>query len=264
MTTPGVVTSPPVPADGFAWTAAPWGFRLVALALQDFSHGWTTRQLELRGRDGVEHAGWAKLAEAVGVAPAALLRMHQVHGVTIHRASAADIGTSPHDADIISTDDREIAVAVQVADCVPLLLADRRTGRVAAAHAGWRGTAANAAGVATAEFDRDHDGRTTLVAALGPSIGPCCYRVGPELRTSFEARGWPSSLLDRWFTTRDGALFLDLWQANTDQLLGAGISAPHIHVSRLCTACHPDWFCSYRRDGTGRLRMAGFIGSAKC
>src|SRR4030095_14872478 len=98
-----------------------------------------------------------------------VLRMQQVHGAAVHRVSAADVGRSPREADIISTDDREIALAVQVADCVPLLLADRRTGRVAAAHAGWRGTASNVAGIAAAEFGTEHERPTSLVAALGPS-----------------------------------------------------------------------------------------------
>jgi polyphenol oxidase len=259
-----VASSAPVPADGFEWVAAPWGRQLVAHALKDFRHGWTTRQLQLRGSRDVERAGWAQIAEAADVQPAAVLRMHQVHGVAVHRASAADIGTPPHEADVIRTDDHEIALAVQVADCVPLLLGDPPSGRIAAAHAGWRGTASNAAGVAAAEFDTGDDGRASLVAVLGPSIGPCCYRVGPEVRTSFEGLGWAPSLLDRWFSLRAGAFSLDLWQANVDQLLAAGIAARNIHVCRLCTACHPEWLCSYRREGPGTGRMAGYIRSAKC
>jgi len=254
----------PVPADGFEWVAAPWGLKLVAHALKDFKHGWTTRQLQLRGTADVERAGWASIAKSVGVTAQAVLRLRQVHGVAVHRASAADIGTRPHEADVISTDDHAIALAVQVADCVPLLLADPAAHRTAAAHAGWRGTAANAAGVAAAEFDSDRKGAPRLIAALGPSIGPCCYRIGPELRRSFESLGWAPSLIDRWFSTRAGTLYLDLWQANVDQLLAAGIAPRNIHVCRLCTACHPDWLCSYRREGPGTGRMAGFICSAKC
>jgi YfiH family protein len=266
MVMPSVAPSAPLPADGFEWVGAPWGLQLVAAALKDFRHGWTTRQLQLRGTADVERAGWAKVAEAAGVRPGAVLRMHQVHGVAVHRASIVDAGTAPRDADIISTDDRGVALAVQVADCVPLLLADPRIGRAVAAHAGWRGTASNAASVAAAEFGRDHhsDLPATLVATLGPSVGPCCYRVGPELRTSFEGLGCAPYLLDRWFSTRAGALYLDLWQANVDQLLAAGLAAQNIHVSGLCTACHPGWFYSYRRDGPGTGRMAGFICSAKC
>ena len=263
MTMPGAALSVPVPAEGFEWIAAPWGCQLVARALQGFRHGWTTRQLQLRGTPDVERSGWAMVAAAAGVVPDAVLRMQQVHGAAVHRASAADVGGSPREADIISTDDGEIALAVQVADCVPLLLADRQTGRVAAAHAGWRGTASNVAGIAVAEFGTERERPTSLVAALGPSIGPCCYRVGPELRTSFEDLGWAPSLLDRWFSTRARALSLDLWQANVDQLLAAGIAARNIHVSRLCTACHLDWLCSYRREGPGTGRIAGFVCRAK-
>jgi len=257
-------TTAPMPGEGFEWLAAPWGHRLVAKALQDFRHGWTTRQLQLRGSPDVERAGWAHVAQMTGVQPASVLQMHQVHGVGVHRASAADAGTLPREADVITTADREIALVVQVADCVPLLLADPATRRIAAAHAGWRGTAANAAAVAAAEFENGRGALMTLVAAIGPSIGPCCYRVGPELRTSFEAGGWSPSLLDRWFTTRAGDLYFDLWRANTDQLLTAGVAARNISICRLCTACHPDWFCSYRRDGPGAGRMTGYICSAKC
>ena len=116
----------PVPADGFEWVAASWGLKLVAHALKDFKHGWTTRQLQLRGSPDVERAGWASIARSVGVTAQAVVRLRQVHGVAVHRASAADIGTPPHEADVISTDDHAIALAVQVADCVPLLFADRR------------------------------------------------------------------------------------------------------------------------------------------
>ena len=251
--------STPVPADGFAWATAPWGLKLVALALEDLSHGWTTSQLQLRGSADVERSGWTQVAAAAGVPLPALIRLHQVHGINIHRASTADVGARPKEADIIRTDDADVAVAVQVADCVPLLLGNVRMQRVAAAHAGWRGTAANAAGIAVAEFTGHHE--SALVAAIGPSIGPCCYRVGPELRSSFESLGWSSSMLDRWFSSRGGALYLDLWQANADQLRTAGVQHGNIHVSRLCTSCHPEWFYSYRRDGAGTGRMVGFIRS---
>lgn len=251
--------STPVPADGFAWAAAPWGLKLVALALEDLSHGWTTSQLQLRGSADVERSGWTQVAAAAGVPLPTLIRLHQVHGVNIHRASTADVGARPQEADIIRTDDADVAVAVQVADCVPLLLGNVRIQRVAAAHAGWRGTAANAAGIAVAEFTGHHE--SALVAAIGPSIGPCCYRVGPELRSSFESLGWSSSMLDRWFSSRGGALYLDLWQANADQLRTAGVQHGNIHVSRLCTSCHPEWFYSYRRDGAETGRMVGFIRS---
>ena len=136
-----------------------------------------------------------------------------------------------------------------------------RTGRVvAASHAGWRGTAADVAGVTVrALASRYQVAPDTLSAAIGPSIGPCCYEVGEELLDAFTARGWSAADCDRWFIRREAKLFLDVWQANAEQLERAGIPADRIFVSRLCTACHRDWFDSYRREGAGTGRLAGYI-----
>jgi len=99
------------------------------------------------------------------------------------------------------------------------------------------------------------------VAAIGPSIGPCCYEVGAELRDRFRDSGWTRAG-DDWFEHRAGRWYLDLWRANFDQLLKAGVLPESIHLSRLCTSCHPDWFPSYRRDGPGAGRLAGLIRAA--
>jgi polyphenol oxidase len=249
---------PPRPASGFRWVAAPWGVQLVADGLADFRHGWTTRQLALRGAG--EAAGWQKLAEAVGVEPDGLARARQVHGTAVFHAGATRSTDTLPEADIVLTDTPRLASVVQVADCVPMIVADLRTGRVAAAHAGWRGTAAGVAGAAVAALlAPGQSGRELIVAAIGPSIGPCCYRVGAELVSAFADRGWSSADRDAWFLTRGDGLVLDLWQANLDQLAGAGVSPSHAHVSRLCTSCHADWFDSYRRDGPGAGRMAGYV-----
>jgi purine-nucleoside/S-methyl-5'-thioadenosine phosphorylase / adenosine deaminase len=248
---------PPTPASGFSWVAAPWGIQLRAAALGDFVHGWTCRQLQLRGPG--ETTGWRMLAEAAGVAPEDLVGLRQVHRTGVHRVVAARRPDTPPEADIVIADDRRAAVAVQVADCVPLLLGDSSAGLAAAAHAGWRGTLAGAAGTAVARFAESGHDPANLVAAVGPSIGPCCYRVGREVREAFAER-WPVAA-DPWFDSRDGELFLDLWTANRDQLQRAGVAPGNVFVSALCTACHPGWFFSYRRDGPGDGRMAGYIRS---
>ena len=154
-------------------------------------------------------------------------------------------------------------LTVRVADCAALLIADSRRGAVAAVHAGWRGTAAGIAAVAVARLRELHgsDPRD-LIAALGPSIGPCCYTVGAELMDAFRGAGQDEADLGRWF--RHGErLQLDLWTANRDQLEAAGVPAAAIHVSGLCTACHPDWFYSYRREGTAAGRLVGFIRASR-
>jgi copper oxidase (laccase) domain-containing protein len=98
-----------------------------------------------------------------------------------------------------------------------------------------------------------------LVVAHGPSIGACCYVVGPDLVEAFEAGGFRAEI-DRWFTRdAEARLRLDLWAANRDQLMAAGVRADQIHQSGLCTASHPQWFASYRRDGPGTGRIAAVV-----
>jgi polyphenol oxidase len=176
----------------------------------------------------------------------------------VHEAGPA--GCDTPQADIAVSADADRVVVVQVADCVPLLMADAAGRAVAASHAGWRGTAAGVAAV-TAQHLTSRFGieAGSLRAGIGPSIGPCCYQVGDELPGAFLDAGWSRSDTGRWFSARDGRLYLDLWRANADQLEQAGVPAAQVSVSRLCTACHADWFCSYRREGAGTGRLAGYI-----
>ena len=99
----------------------------------------------------------------------------------------------------------------------------------------------------------------SLVAAIGPSIGPCCYAVGPELRTAFAEAGHPPALTNRWFRDDDTRLVLDLWTANRDLLQQSGVAAEHIHVAALCTQTHREVFESFRADGEQAGRMAALI-----
>ena len=265
--------------DGFVWTPQDGGNALQSKALAGVAdHFFTTRQLWLRGES--EAADWARVAASIGVPERRLLRLNQVHGrdVIVRRAgeSGGEADTSGPAAsgpgaegestwpaaDILVTDDPTVALAVMVADCVPLLVADRRTGAVAAVHAGWRGTAAGAAPAAVAALAREFGARPgDLVVAQGPSIGPCCYVVGNELIDEFRASGFGREI-DTWFARDEtGTLRLDLWAANRDQLMACGVAEGAIHGSGLCTASHPEWFASYRRDGPGAGRIAAVIRS---
>jgi YfiH family protein len=174
----------------------------------------------------------------------------QVHGADVLRVAApGPAGTG----DALLTDRPGLPLAVFTADCVPIVIHDPVGGRLAAIHAGWRGTAQAVAGAAArALIDAGGDPRR-FVAALGPSIGPCCYEVdGPvieRLEAAFPGR-WPA-----WTTARGPARWLlDLWRANADQLVDAGLRAEAIDRLDLCTFCRGDLFYSYRRGaGSGRL-----------
>jgi hypothetical protein len=226
---------------------------------------------------------WHRVALAMGISPHSIVRLRQVHGTRVviirrHETFPPD-GPDWDVGDIAASDYSGVAVCVKVADCVPILLADGRSGSVAAVHAGWRGTAAGAARVAVEAFgERFGAAARDLVAAIGPSIGPCCYRVGQDVRAAFEAAGTQTGSLAAWFSRTPTAaalhgvpgtnpaasgggpaLFLDTWTANADQLRAAGVPASQIHVSRVCTSCYRETFHSYRVDGERAGRMIGVI-----
>ncbi len=251
----------PEPGRGFRWDDGPAGAILRCGPLAEVArHAFTSRQLELPGVNGT---GWAKAAALVACATDAVHRARQVHGATVLVVDDAVAFEEPPPADALVTVTPGAAVAVVTADCVPILLADPVTGAVGAVHAGWRGTAADVAGAAVRAMDTEWAvpaGR--LVAAIGPSIGACCYDVGEELFEAFAAAGHEPAARDRWFTRdADGRLRLDLWAANRDLLVRAGLSADRIHVAGLCTKTHLDWFESYRAAGPRAGRMAAIIRS---
>jgi copper oxidase (laccase) domain-containing protein len=132
---------------------------------------------------------------------------------------------------------------------------------VAAVHAGWRGTAKRAA-IATVEAMQAQYGvrPERLTAAVGPCIGPCCYEVGEDVLHGFRAAGHHPQILAAWFSPAEGGRFrLDLWRATRDQLEGAGLLPPNIHVSELCTKTHEHRFHSYRVSGSPAGRMIAVI-----
>jgi len=256
-------TSLPQVSDGFEWTVESWGAALRCRPLAAVApHLFTTRQLELSSP-----AHLRALTDAVGARDVALVT--QVHGrgvIFVRRGAGAPDGRP--EADVIVSDSPDVAVAVRAADCVPLLMADRARGVVAAVHAGWRGTAARAAIAAVEALGREFGTRPAdLVAAIGPSIGPCCYEVGPDLVDAFAAAGHERHLIDRWFSSvppprgsqERSALHLDVARANVDQLILAGVPEDQIHPSGLCTAMHLDVLTSYRKERDEASRIAGVI-----
>ena len=253
----------PVVSDHFYWSDEAWGPALRCRAIDAIAPAlFTTRTLQLSSAED-----WACLAKAVGAS--AVVTLTQVHGnraVVVRRGEA--VPGARLEADVLVSDNPDLAIAVRAADCVPLLLADSRTGAVAAAHAGWRGTAASAARVAV-ETLRDEFGAipAELTAAIGPSIGSCCYEVGSDVVDAFAAAGHPRSLIDRWFSVRPsdrGArerppLRLDVAGANRDQLILSGVKEENIHAAGLCTAMHLDVLTSFRAEGERAGRLGGVI-----
>lgn len=223
-------------------------------------HLFTSRQLELRGND----AAWAAAAASLGAAPDRVMRVKQVHGNVVQVLKRGEVAANASGeraaGDAIVSNEPGLILAVQVADCVPILLADRKSGAVGAVHAGWRGTCAGVAPAAVARLTTEFGIRPgDVIAAIGPSIGPDDYEVGESLVDAFEAAGHSPANLARWFIRRASRLHLDLWSANRDQLVAAGLSPDRIFTSRLSTRAHPEVFDSFRAEGERAGRMAALI-----
>jgi YfiH family protein len=244
-----------------------------------FVHGFTTRAggvsappfdtLNLGGKWGDDPAAVGenrrRLESAVG---GPILVARQVHGTAVARVRAGD---SPSEiarleADGLCTDVAGLRVGVFVADCVPALIADPRTGACAAVHAGWRGTVAGILPATVQVLSIEFGARPSdLRVALGPAIGPCCFEVGPEVVAAFEAlvpdarargivlpspRGLP------------GKAQVDLKRCNRLLLERAGVAPEAIEAGPECTCCAPERFFSFRRDGGATGQLMGAIGRA--
>jgi YfiH family protein len=245
-----------------SWTGTPpTHAALPALSALGVRHAFTTRH---QGSfDAISApAGpfgdrrWPAL-DALGLQGRDVRYARQVHGNACLDADAADAGGLVGTGDALFTRQRTRSLAVFTADCVPLIVVDPEGPALGVAHAGWRGTVRGVAGqLVTALVERAAARPDRLRAVIGPSIGPCCYEVdepvvGP-LRAAFPA-AW-----ERWVRPRGaghpGRWWLDLWAANAEQLVAAGVAADSVLRPRLCTGCRPDLFFSYRKEGmAGRL-----------
>jgi YfiH family protein len=218
-----------------------------------------------------------------------LVSLRQIHSDLIHRVDRVQVQgdrmpEQPVAGDGIVTDTPGLLVAVQTADCLPIILADRKRRAVGVFHAGWRGTVKRIVEKGVGEMQK-HFGSDPrdLMAAIGPGVQGCCYEVGEEVRTKFEAQFAYASSLFRQVKESDPVrekypllfltarapghselpvkLFLDLVEANRRQLLDAGVLAKNIEVVGPCTTCHTELLFSYRAEKgvTGRMIAAAGI-----
>jgi polyphenol oxidase len=206
----------------------------------------------------------ARIAAALGFAPERVYGARQVHGaawrVVDESVPPAAIEREP--CDILLSGAPGVLLLLKFADCTPLVLWDARRRWVAVAHAGWRGTAAGVAATAVRAL-RQAAGSDPmdLWGGIGPSIGGCCYEVGPDVRAAVEA-----ALPEGGSLARPGCgdrVYLDLSAANRQQLVAAGVPDAQIVSAGRCTACEPEVFFSHRALGypAGRFGVAAGVNS---
>lgn len=196
-------------------------------------------------------------AEALGMEAGRLTTCQQVHGSRVALVTKDLIGSGAHDftntipdTDALITNLPNVPLMLFYADCVPVLLADTRTGAVGLAHAGWRGTVARIAAKTVAAMEEAFGTKPQdILAAIAPSIGACCYEVDDFVRD--QAGGY-----EEFFAAKGGGKYqLDLWGMNTKQLLETGVLRENIAVAGVCTNDNKQLFCSYRAEQgkTGRM-----------
>jgi YfiH family protein len=199
----------------------------------------------------------ARLAAALGVDASQLYFPSQIHETTIVEVHPAISMDQLQGVDALITAHKHIAIAVMSADCVPVLLYDKKRHVSAAIHAGWRGTVKQiVAKTLVALHDRYGTEGKDVVAGIGPSASPDVYEVGNEV---IEAVKTHLPNCDTLLTlTQPGKAKFDLWQANKNQLLSFGVLASNIEVSEKCTLLDNGQFYSARKGDTGRF-SAGII-----
>jgi len=225
------------------------------------------------------------LAEAVtGNGDTPIVTLRQFHSNLVTVASAADAGRErPRKADGAITAEPGLLIAIQTADCIPVLVADKRRRVVGAFHAGWRGTVKRIVELGVGRMRMEFGSQPEdLIAAIGPGMGPCCYEVGQELVSEFESQFTYGRELFRevfdsdpvrakypmLFLTQRApghssigpSLHLDLIEANRRQLMDAGVKAAAIRVTGGCTGCDAELFFSHRTSQGHAGRMMSVIG----
>jgi YfiH family protein len=193
--------------------------------------------------------------------PESLATVSQVHSADFHIIKGAAHQWNPRvEGDALVTTEPGVALAVQVADCFPVLLADPQTGAIAAVHAGWRGTLQRILGRTLAGMRRELGvDPSRVLVAIGPGIRRCCLEVGPEVAAAFES-AYPGAKLCSPRPERPGNCLLDLPAALDIQLREVGVDPSNVFDLDLCTRCRPQEFFSYRAEGSRAGRMMAVIG----
>lgn len=210
-----------------------------------------------------------------------LVTVRQIHSDVIHIVDS--IPNSPLTGDGLITATPGLLVAIQAADCLPVIVVDAKKRAVGVFHAGWRGTVQRIVEKGVGEMFRHFGSQPRdLKSAIGPGIQGCCYEVGEEVRTKFESQFAYAASLFREVKESDpvrekypllfltarapghgelpSKIFLDLVEANRQQLLAAGVPKKNIEASPLCTNCHPELLFSYRAEKGKTGRMMGVAG----
>lgn len=208
-----------------------------------------------------------RISAALGFSPEDIVTSDQTHTANVRVITAEDRGngiTKPRpytDVDGMITNVPGLVLATFYADCVPLYFADPVHKAVGLSHSGWRGTAAGIGAVTVKELQKHYGTRPEdIYAAVGPSICQDCYEVSEDVILEFQKTFSRELWKDIFYRKENGKYQLNLWEANRQILLGAGILPEHISMPNLCTCCNPEFLYSHRASQGKRGNLGAFVG----
>ncbi len=265
----------------------PWLIHGFSTRLGGFSRAYSGSALNLGftkddSRAAVERNRAAFVRElGLGKKPWPLVTLRQIHSDIIRFVDSPLESQLAGDGMITATPG--LLLGIQTADCLPIILVDPKHRAIGLFHAGWRGTVKRIVEKGVGEMRRRFDSQPRdLMAAIGPGIHGCCYEVGAEVREKFESQFAYAAKLFREVEESDPVrekypmlfltarapghsvlpkkIFLDLVEANRQQLLAVGVPAKSIDASSLCTNCRTDLLFSYRAEQGCTGRMMGVVG----
>lgn len=249
--------------ESFAFIKHAFSTRLGGVSEREFS----AMNLNFGRGDDEENVreNFRLFCAAAGFDPETLVASAQDHHTVVRRVDASNRGTGiwkPKDlqsVDGLITDAPDVTLVTYYADCVPLFFVDPVRRAIGLAHAGWRGTVAKIGEVMVKRMTEEFGSEPgDLFAAVGPSIGPCCFEVDAPVADEFFCL---EELRPQEFVTEKGGgkFMIDLWEANRRILNRSGIAEGRISVAQLCTKCNPDWLFSHRATGGKRGGLAAMM-----
>lgn len=229
---------------------------------------YTSMNLSFTRGDDPEavRTNYRRMAEALDMPYERIVCTDQTHTTNVRRVDESDAGIGlvrpkPYwDVDGLITDTPNLPLAAFFADCVPLMFVDPVHRAIGLSHSGWRGTA-DKMGLVSVRAMQDAFGTdpAKLITAIGPSICMECYEVSADVIAVFAEQFAPLLHKKLFYKKENGKYQLDLWEANRQVLLEAGVRDEHITMPNLCTCCNPDLLFSHRASGGRRGNLGAFL-----
>lgn len=205
------------------------------------------------------------ICDAVGLDKSTLVTGAQKHSVNVRRVTLKHKGigiSKPKDknsVDALITNDKNLTLVTFHADCVPIYFYDTKNKAIGLAHAGWRGTVNEIAKEVIKAMSREFNTKSEdIIAAIGPSIGPCCFEVEKDVASKFYEL---QHLKTKSFIKKasDKKFYINLWEANKQILLNCGVKSGNIAISNICTSCYSELLFSHRKSKGKRGTMAAML-----